>query len=235
MKKFYTLVSHEKTDEGYRILLDGRPVKTPARANICAPNEGAANLAVQEWAAQEDEIKPDTMPVTQILSTKIDRVMGQRDSLTPEVTRYFNTDLICYFHEGEPQAMAELQEKAWRPWLDWFEGRFGEALQTTSALQAVTHSAGAHEKVQAYINDLCDDRFTVLQSLVPACGSLVLSLAFIEGAMTPDELFNAARVEEQFKDELYKADFYGPDPSQEKKDIVFKRDLAAIQEFLDAL
>jgi len=81
MNRFYTLVSTHKTEGGYEIHLDGRPVKTPLKKVLLAGNEGVANALQAEWAAQDDEIKPDSMPLTQIISTQIDRIGQERETI----------------------------------------------------------------------------------------------------------------------------------------------------------
>jgi len=48
VKRFYTTAA---ADEDNRILLDGRPVKTPARRDLAAPNALLAEAIADEWSA----------------------------------------------------------------------------------------------------------------------------------------------------------------------------------------
>ena len=235
MKRFYKLVSTYKEPQGWAVHLDGKPVKTPMKTALLAPSEAIADLVVQEWAAQEDVINPETMPLTQILSTQIDQVGTQREAMTLEVLKYLNTDLLCYRAGDDPPGQAEKQAEAWDPWLTWFEEKYGASLKTTTDLIALKHDEAAHKAVRAYVEDLDDAHFTILQMLVPLSGSLVLPLAFVERAITPDQLFEATHVEEHFKDEIYDAERYGRDPLQEKKDVAMMRDLKAAEIFLKSL
>ena len=229
MKRFYKLVTVIDVSAGYGIHLDGKPVKTPSGKFLSCKSQDLAHAIQGEWAAQEGSIKPDTMPLTQILSTQIDQVAEQRVVMTAEILKYLNTDLLCYRAE---EAVGAAQAEAWDPWLDWFEKRFGSALQTTTALAALTQPAAAHESVKKSVSALNDSRFTVLQMLVPLSGSLVLGLAFTEQVIDPQTLFAAIRVEESIKAALYNEDFYGPDPAQSKKDTAIKNDLEAAARFL---
>ena len=235
MKRFYKLVSTHKEPNGWAIHLDGKPVKTPAKTLLLAPNEKLADCIMQEWSAQEDIINPDSMPLTQILSTQIDQVRTQREAMSAEILKYLNTDLLCYRAGDNPPGQEEKQAESWDPWLSWFEEKFGEALKTTTDLIALTQDDTAHKAVQTHIENLDDAHFTVLQILVPLSGSLVLALAFTESTITPDELFAATHVEENFKDEIYDAARYGRDPLQEQKDAVMMRDLNAAEIFLKNL
>jgi chaperone required for assembly of F1-ATPase len=233
MKRFYKLVTIQPREGGYALHLDARPVKTPSGKILLAPNENLATALQDEWAAQVEKIDPATMPLTQMLSTQIDQVSEQRASMSASVLNYLDTDLLCYRAGELPPGIHEAQAAQWDPWLVWFEKRFGSALETTTGLAALTQEIQAHEAVQTQVQSLKDSDFTVLQIVVPMTGSLVLGLAFIEGAITPEQVFNAARAEENFKAKLYNEAFYGPDPAQEKKDAAMLRDLEAAAQFLE--
>lgn len=232
MKRFYKLVSAHKEPEGWAIHLDGRPVKTPMKAVLLASKEALANELVQEWADQEETIEPETMPLTQILSTQIDRVSAQRAEMSAAICKYLDTDLLCYRAEAEPPGPAEKQAEIWDPWLAWFEEAFGVRLETTTGLNALKQDEKAHKVVQDYIQGLDDAHFNILQLAVSSSGSLVLGLAFDKQAITPDQVMQAARVEEHLKDEIYNAELHGRDPLQEKKDAAMLRDLQAAETFL---
>ena len=234
MKRFYKIVSVQKAGQGYQILLDGRPVKTAMKKELIAANEGIANALMQEWANIEEEIIPDNMPLTQILNTKIDRVANEREKMQELLFKYLDTDLLCYRTDHPPELL-ELQEAAWNPYLDWFEGKFGCALETTQSIAAIDQPDDAHEKVQNSIKALDDDHFTALQLITATCGSLVLGLASLDQKANADNVFAAMRVEENFKAKIYNEEFYGPDPAQAKKDEALKTDLEAALKYLSYL
>ncbi len=234
MKRFYKLVSTHKDQGGYAIALDGKPVKTPLKSPLKAPNEDIANAIVQEWAGQGEQIIPDSMPLTQILSTHIDKVEKERAAMEKPLLKYLDTDLICYRAESPPE-LKQAQEEVWDEYLDWFKQKFGVKLETTTKLSALKQPRAAHDSVARYVDTLPDNRFTILQMVIPISGSVVLGLAFIEGAISAQELFKAIRVEESFKAEIYNEDFYGQDPAQEAKDNAIQRDLEAAQTYLSLL
>lgn len=234
MKRFYKMVSLGTGPDGHSILLDGKPVKTPLRNALTTPHKALADAILREWAAQQDKINPDSMPLTQLLSTKIDRVPAERAIMTEGILKYLNTDLLCYRADHPPE-IACRQAESWDPWLGWFEKKFGVALETTPSLKALRQPAAAHQKVQTHIQALNDDQFTILQLITPITGSLVLALAFVEQALAPQTAYEAARVEETYKAELYDEKKYGPDPAQEKKDRAVLADLDAAAKFLDLI
>ena len=234
MKRFYKMVSTEQSGDGYHILLDGRSVKTKSGQNLHAYNEAIANHIVEEWASQGDDIIPDTMPFTQILNTKQDRVSQERDAMCVSVLKYLDTDLICYFAD-DPQALIDLQKEQWQPILDWFEQEFSVVLKTTSSLVAVTQPDEAHKVVQDYVESLEDEHFTILQLVTSVSGSLLLALAFMHGAIDAQGVFDACYVEETYKNTLYNAEKYGVDPMLEKTQQSVMADLSAAQDYLQAL
>ncbi len=234
MKRFYKLVSVRQEGQGYAICLDGKPVKIPSGQRLTAPNEALADAIMQEWAAQEEHIIPDDMPLTQILSTKIGRVAQEREAMTQAVMKYLDTDLLCYRTEDPPE-LAKMQRESWDPWLAWFGEKFGASLETTTALSAIKQSEKAHKQALHYIKSIDDNVFTVLQLVTSLSGSLVLALAFVWQVIGLEEIFDAAYVEENHKAQLYNEDLYGPDPAEEKKQRAVKRDLAAAAKFLEYL
>lgn len=234
MKRFYKLVSTEKVEGGYHILLDGRPVKTKAKAFLCAPNEGVADRLMQEWAAQTDDIVPDTMPFTQILNTQIDRVSAERDVMSATILKYLDTDLLCY-PTDMPEELAKQQHKIWQPFLDGFEKEFGHALRTTTTLEAVKHPAEAHEAVARYVHGLDDAHFTILQLVTSVSGSLILALAMVRSGASASVALEACFVEETFKDALYNAEKYGEDPMLEKSKKSAMLDFSAAEDYIALL
>ncbi|MAE50791.1 MAG: ATP12 chaperone family protein [Micavibrio sp.] len=234
MKRFYKAVSINAEDNGFAIHLDGKPIRTPNKNIFLAPNEALALLAKAEWDAQGDKINHDTMPVTQLLNTCQDRIHADRSVLEPEVLKYINTDLLCYRADAPAELVAR-QDKIWQKPLDWFEKQYGLKFETTCGLGALKQPAAIHEAITGEIKAMDDQRFTIVQMVTPACGSVVLALAFVQGAATADELMACAFLEEDYKFDLYNEDIHGGDPLTEKKKANLRRDLDAAQAYLQAL
>lgn len=231
MKRFYTLASHKKTGDGYIIQLDGKDIKTPLGQALTAPTKALADAVVAEWAAQEEKVKPDTMSLTQLLTTTVDKVRD-RDAITESVMRYLDTDLVCYWTK-EPEELAKLQKEVWGRWVKWFDEHFEVPLDTTKKIEALTQEPEAHKRVWNYIESLDDYYFTVVHVMTSLAGSLVLALAFSEGDISPKEIFEASYLEELYRGEIYNEDVHGAAPNEEAEREAFKRDAEAAQEFLE--
>jgi chaperone required for assembly of F1-ATPase len=230
MKRFYKIVSVGEGVAGYEIHLDGRSVKTPSGALLATSSKTLADALMGEWAAQDPQIVPDTMPLTQLLTTALDRVAAQREEMTHALIAYLNTDLICY--RATQPAIADRQAAAWDPWLQWFIDRFDAALAVTEGLRALTQPEEAQTAVRVALGQADDLRFTVIQLVTSLTGSLVLGLAFAEGAATPEQAFEAANVDEIYKSEIYHEDVHGRDPQQEKRERSMRVELDAARRFL---
>jgi chaperone required for assembly of F1-ATPase len=234
MKRFYKTVSTAPEDDGFSIQLDGKPVRTPEHKILMAPTQKLADFVAMEWNAQVDVIDPETMPLTQILTTAIDCHEDSRALIEGEVLGYLDTDLLCYRAE-EPPAVYDRQVQAWDPWLKWFEHASGNKLHTTAGLTALKQPQGAHDFAAKIVRHADLYHFMAIQMATAISGSLVLGMAFVDGAATPDQVFEAAQLEELYRNEIYNEEFYGKAPHQEKAHAGILRDLNALRVFLDSL
>ena len=231
MKRFYKMASTRKSDEGFEIQLDGKTIKTPLGQPIAAPTEALADAIVLEWAAQEEKVKPETMPLTQLLTTATDKIRD-REKITESAMRYLDTDLLCYWTK-EPEDLAKKQKEVWGRWVKWFDSHFEVPLYTTKKIDALAQEEEAHKRAWNYIEALDDYYFTVLHVITSLSGSLVLALAFTEGDITPQEIFEASYLEELYRGEIYNEKKYGAAPDEEAERKAFMSDALAAEKFLE--
>jgi chaperone required for assembly of F1-ATPase len=60
------LTSGEGTVRRFRLLLDNKPVRTPAKRELALPTRALAEAVATEWKAQGERIDPATMPLTRL-------------------------------------------------------------------------------------------------------------------------------------------------------------------------
>src|SRR5258708_28392904 len=72
--RFYDAVSIAEGEGGFGLLLDGRPVSTPARRALAAPRRAWSEALAAEWQAQRNVIDPAKMPLTRLANSIIDGV-----------------------------------------------------------------------------------------------------------------------------------------------------------------
>ncbi len=233
MKRVYKLASYNKTQDGFIIQLDGKTVKTPLGQELMAPSRAVADEVLREWMAQGDDVVPDSMPITQILITATDR-MRERNAITETLLKYLDTDLLCY-RVKEPVELGKLQKETWDRWLTWFDEHFESPLEVTYKIDALKQDADTRKQIWNYLEALDDYYFTVLQIATSLSGSIVLGLAFLEHEASPEDVFNAAELEEIYYAGVAGEEQYGPDPVQERRQATLKRELASCRRFMTLL
>lgn len=225
-KRFYKTAAVAPAEGGgFAVTLDGKPIRTPAGTPFAVPSLGLAEAIATEWGAQGDTLQPHTMPLMQLASTALDRVGPRRDAVIDELLNYAATDLLCY-RAAEPAELAERQQRAWQPLLDWAARRFAAELSVTTGIVPVTQPEPALAALRRATAALDDWRLTALQSATAAAGSLVVALAMLEGEIDADKAFVVA-----FLDEIYQAELWGDDYEAEDRRDRLRADLEAAQRF----
>ena len=187
------------------ILLDGRKVRTPAGAVLAAPTRALAEILAGEWNAQGEAILAASMPATRLAFTALDRVAQARAEVAQEVARYAGADLLCYFAD-RPQALRDLQARAWGPWLDWARDELGLRFVTTSGVVHAAQLPGTLERVAVLAGGLDDFALTGLAHATALFGSAVLAFALQRGAVTGEAAFALSQLDEDFQAEQWGVD-----------------------------
>ncbi|MBB6123881.1 ATP12 family protein [Sphingobium subterraneum] len=205
MKRFYKEVALAPGADGYGIALDGRPVRTPARALLALPTQALGHAVAEEWRAQVEEIDPASMVMTGLANAAIDQIAPNHASFAAGVAAYGETDLLCYRAEA-PAPLVARQAGEWQPLLDWAGQRYDVAFAVT---QGIVHVAQPQATVKRLSQAVAAcDAFTLagLSTLVSISGSLVIGLAAIEDAFAPDALWLASELDERWQAELWGED-----------------------------
>ena len=225
MKRFYKQV----TVADRAILLDGKPVRTPARAELILPTPALTEAVAAEWRAQEGEIDPRSMRLTGLSNAAIDRVAPDLAVFARPLAAYAESDLLCYRADTPPELVAR-QAEAWDPLLDWASRRFDVHFTVTSgiihAAQPEATIARLGQALAAY------DAFhlAALAPLVTIGGSLVTALALAEKEVDPDSAFDLTHL-----DELWQARRWGEDRLALAARASRKSDFMAAAQLLDLL
>lgn len=204
-KRFYKDVGLGATLGGFAILLDGRPVKTPAKSELVLPRDGLATAVAEEWAGQGMHIDPGSMPLTKLCNTAIDRVRGREAEIADEITRYAGSDLVCYRAE-RPSRLVEQQSAAWDPILAWAKETLSATFVLARGLMPVTQPAESLTRVRAALEGFDCFGLCALHNMTTLTGSALMALAHARGARTLTEIWAAAHVDEEFQIEAWGSD-----------------------------
>jgi chaperone required for assembly of F1-ATPase len=197
-KRFYRQASVGESGGAFAVLLDGRPAKTPARNTLALPNAALAAAVAAEWNAIEGAIDPVQLPLTRLANLAIDAIANAPQPVIDEIVQYASSDLVFY-RAAEPAGLVALQNERWNPVLDWaalkLNARFSLAegvihvRQPDEALSAVREAAERLSRPFA---------LGATASVTNIGGSALIALALANGALTGDDAWNAAHVDEQW-------------------------------------
>lgn len=229
MKRFYKEASAAPAEGGFVIRLDGRPVRTPKKAELVLPTAALADAIAGEWSAQGERIVPASMPLCRLANTAIDWVRPERERISALLAGYGETDVVCYL-APEPEELAARQAAAWRPLLDWATRRYDARLRITRALQPALQDPAALTALRRALEGYDDMALMSVHDLVTISGSLVIGLALAEGAIDLERAWAAALAEE-----LFQAERWGEDEEAASRRARLKSELGAALRFLDLL
>jgi chaperone required for assembly of F1-ATPase len=229
VKRFWKDVTVEPSGSGWTILLDGRPVKTPARAALEMPTRALAEAIADEWRSVAEAIDPRTMPLTGLANAAIDRVAPDPGAFAQGLARYAEADLACYRAEG-PRELVARQDQSWDALRGWARRRYDVDFATTQGLMHVAQPGATVERLAHAVAALDPFQLAGLAPLVTIGGSLIAALAVMEQALSPEAAWEAVSV-----DERWQAEQWGTDAEAERALDARRRDFLAAARFLELL
>lgn len=216
-KRFWKETTVAPADGGFEVLLDGRKLRTPSKAQLIVPTEAMAREIAAEWDAQEDKINPLTMPFTRSANSAIDKVIPQFDAVADMLCAYGETDLLCYRAES-PQSLRERQAENWDPLLDWLSETYDARLKTGAGVMYFEQDAAPVERLRAAVARFTPFELTAFHDLVSLSGSLVIALAATHKEFAAVDLWNLSRIDEDWQIEQWGEDEEATAAANVKKD-----------------
>jgi len=212
----------------FQILLDGKPVRTPAGNPLALPTRALAEAIAEEWRGQGETVDPVSMPFLKLANTVIDGVAVGRAEVIAAILRFGENDLLCY-RAHQPPDLAARQAESWDPVLAWARRRFGVDF---TLVEGFAHADQPPQTLAAFRAALeGQDSFSLaaLHVIASIAGSVVLALALAEGELTPAQIFTLSRV-----DEDYQAGKWGRDQEAEVRAASLARELDKAAAFIKA-
>ncbi len=204
-KRFWKTADVVADGDGYGVTLDGRAVRTPAKASLILPTRGLAEEVAQEWQAQEELIQPLTMPFTRSANAATDKVMPQHSEVADMLAAYGDSDLICY-RASHPQGLVERQNAGWDPLVDWSVTHLKAPLQVYVGVMHASQPEASQETLARRTHAMTPFQLTAFHDLVSLSGSLIIGFAAVEGRNTPEALWDISRIDETWQIDQWGAD-----------------------------
>jgi chaperone required for assembly of F1-ATPase len=195
-RRFFAAAHVEEVDGKFRLLLDGRTARTPARGFLAVPTRPLAAALCAEWEAQTEVIDPTHMPLTRLINSIIDGVAAALGPVADEVVKYLGSDLLLYRAE-RPQRLVERQAQLWDPLLDWADTALGARFVPSAGIIFTPQPAQALARVRAGL-PLDPWRLGAVHAITTLTGSALIALAVLHGRLSAEEAWHAAHVDEDF-------------------------------------
>ena len=219
-KRFWTNSTAIQAEDGYTVELDGRRVKTPAKAALILPTKAMAEAVAAEWDAQDKEVDPTTMPFTRSANAAIDKVRPQRAEIVDLIADYGDSDLLCY-RADSPLELVERQGATWDPILQWAKNTFGVTLVPRTGVIHAAQDPKALAVLKGEVAALDEFQLVACHDLVSLSGSLVIGLAALKKSMDIGDLWVASRLDELWQQEQWGIDDEAEIVANRKRDDFF--------------
>ncbi len=229
MKRFWEAAAAIAADGGYAIALDGRRVKTPAKADLILPTVDLAEAVVEEWNSVGDTIDPREMPLTGLANAAIDRIAPDKEQFAKGIALYGESDLTCYRAEG-PEGLVRWQQDAWDALLEWARRRYDVDFSLCTGVMHIEQPADTVRKLSHEVMALDAFYLAGLSLMVTIGGSLVAALAVYEEMMPADGVWEAVSL-----DDRWQLEEWGEDAEARLALDARRRDFLAAARFLSLL
>jgi chaperone required for assembly of F1-ATPase len=203
-KRFYARAGVVEMPDGFSVVLDDKPIRTPSGRAVAAPSLPIAEGIAAEWQAQQEFIDPMTMPLTRLANSVVNAVVDQVDAVAEDIAKYFGSDLLFY-RAGYPEALVAREAEHWDPVLFWAADTLGAHFILA---EGIVHVRQPDAAVAAARAALPKDAWSIaaLHVVTTLTGSALLALALLRGRLDPDQVWKAAHVDEDWNSEKWGVD-----------------------------
>ncbi len=205
MKRFYKQVSVGSDEAGWRVLLDGRAIKTVSGKPQTLPTRALAEALAEEWADQGDELDPAGFVLRDLADYAIDVVAKDRADAIRGLVAYAGTDTLCYRAEPD-EPLRERQEALWEPLLHAAEQRWDVHFERIAGIMHRAQPAATLARMEAVLGAEDAYALAALNTLTHLASSLIIALAALAPEADADALWDLANLEEDWQASLWGKD-----------------------------
>ncbi len=205
MKRFYKEVTVEPAEGGWRVLLDGRAIKTVGGKPQIVPSATLAQAMAAEWAGQGEEIDATAFLFRDMADYAIDAVAARRDEAVAAVVAYGESDTLCYRADPDEPLHAR-QRTVWDPVLETAEQRHGVSFRRVSGIIHRPQPEETLATLRSFVAGHDDFTLAALRNLASLAASLVIALAALEPDADATALWDVANLEEDWQADLWGKD-----------------------------
>jgi chaperone required for assembly of F1-ATPase len=230
-RRFYKHVSVAEAGDGhFSVHLDDKPALTPGRNPLALPTSAAASLVAAEFEAQAEVLNPVAMPTIRLVNTAIDGVASDPQAVLEDILRYAASDLLCYRADA-PQTLVRRQADAWDPILDWARSKLGARFVLSEGVMHVEQPRETIAVLGVHLGQRAEPfRLACLHVMTTLMGSALLALAVESEALSVEDAWAAANIDEDWNVEQW-----GEDAEAAARRANRKREMTAAANLVAAL
>lgn len=206
MKRFYKEVAVGEADHGWRVLLDGRPIRTAGGRPQVVPTRELGEALAAEWSAQGEDIVAASFHLRDLADFAIDAVAPDRTGVVRDLLPYAETDTLCYRADPE-DALYRRQIEIWEPLLEQSEARWKLRFTRVSGIVHKPQPPETLARLGQVLTAESDFSLAALRMLASLSASLVVGLLAIQPDADAQRLWGAANLEEDWQIELWGDDW----------------------------
>jgi chaperone required for assembly of F1-ATPase len=210
MKRFWKDVSVVEADGGWRVALDGKPIRTQRGGAQVVSSRALAEALVDEWRAQGDEVDAKAFVLRDLADYAIDQVRPDRAAVIAKLRAYAETDTLCYRADPD-EPLYRRQQELWEPLVARFEARHGVRLERVSGIVHRPQPPETLARLRSVLEAFDDFTLAALATLAPLAASLTVALEALEPGADAAALFAAANCEEDWQAEQWGGDALAED------------------------
>jgi chaperone required for assembly of F1-ATPase len=202
MKRFWKEVTTEQVEGGWRVLLDGRPLRTQGGGAQVVPTAAMAEALAEEWRAQGEDVNPCAFVLRDLADLAIDQVQPDRAGAIARLLPYAETDTLCYRADPD-EPLYRRQLALWEPLLASAEARHAFKLERVSGVLHRPQPAAAMARIREVLESLDDFSLAAVMTLAPLAASLTIGLTALDAGQDITALFDASNCEQDWQAELW--------------------------------
>ena len=188
-------------NDSFEINLDGKKVKTPNGSVLKIRNQTLAAAVANEWRAQKELIRPNSMHLTSLCNTVMDNPMNfNKQSLIGQMTEYLENDTLLFREDPDTQPdLHAIQIKEWDPVVEYFMNTHDIDMVKTSDLYVNPVPSESIEKFSKHLMSHNIETLLGLNFVTENLKSLILTTVSFNKKISIERAVSLSRLETEYQ------------------------------------
>lgn len=212
LRRFYKEASIQEAENGngWAIMLDDKPLKTPGGSALFAPTKNAAELVAGEWNNQKEFVAFNAMPFSCLAIQALDLVLfkDNRAAVEKETLKFLQTDTLLMLPtvaEADQERLNRLHSEHAISVQQRLEKLYQltEPLRISRTLDPPSQEPSNLNILALQVRERSPWKLSCLFSAVRNLKSYLLGLALLDAMVPVAQVINASTIEKRFQEERW--------------------------------